>query len=432
MKNVRQIFLSGEAGYHNLGDEGMALASASRLRSYFPDAKLVATGLDPLGAVLRHQAKIVPWPLLPQQLTSTYSKRLLQKTGRKLGAHEDFMDPVKVSFDRIFEKRYRNDHNFRFIVSEIEKSDFVFDMGHGGLNDVFDPFMLCFLYYLAGRLAKPLFISGQSIGPLWRTRSKHMLYNALGAAHTIGLRDHQTSYNILVNEIGLDPSRHHILEIGDDTLDLLPQKPDSNIFSLAVEKLINSGDFFAVQWRGTDYTNSLSMTEQLLSLIEAIKYIYQRTHLMPVFIPLSWEMSGDILTAVRIKDYLQGQIPFFAAWEPLSVAETKWILGKARLGLGISYHFHVFLLSQGIPSIGVYTNTYYDIKLNGVFSAFNHIIKPLPYTNNLVSTPEFSAALDVALNIIPSQQKIMLEAAEAQRTRWHSAFKRFAQDNHLQ
>ena len=54
---VKKIFMTGEAGYHNLGDEGMALASASRLRHCFPEADLVATGLDPLGAVLRQSGQ---------------------------------------------------------------------------------------------------------------------------------------------------------------------------------------------------------------------------------------------------------------------------------------------------------------------------------------------------------------------------------------
>ena len=73
----------------------------------------------------------------------------------------------------------------------------------------------------------------------------------------------------------------------------------------------------------------------------------------------------------------------------LELPQVKWLLGRARFGLGLSYHFHVFLLSQGIPTIGPYTNPYYDIKLHGVFAAFDHTAAPFEYGPRLLNDPAF-------------------------------------------
>lgn len=431
MNTVRRIFMTGEAGYHNLGDEGMALASASRLRRYFPGAELVATGLDPLGAVLRHQAKIVPWPLLPGELTSRYATRLARKVGRRLGANEDFLDPLARPFDSIFAEKYRDSNAFREVVQAIEQADLVFDMGHGGLTDVFDPFMLCFVYYLAGRLDKPLFISGQSIGPLWRKRSIQMVRNTLPYAHTIGLRDKGVSYNSLVNEIGLNPSTARLVEVGDDTLDLMSEEPNWGAFDDSLRHLLTTGDFFAVQWRGTDYTQMFSATEQLVPLVQAVHHLHKRTGLTPVFVPLSWEVGGDVLAAMRMQDFIQDEFPFSVVWNALGAPEVKWILGRARFGIGLSYHFHVFLLSQGIPTIGPYTNRYYDIKLRGAFAAFDHSTTPFAYSPDLLADPAFQEGVEIAVAWDVQRHTATLEAARVQYVNWHTAFRTFALDNHL-
>ena len=178
-----QIFMTGEDGLHNMGDEGQALASAARLKQYFPAADLIATGFDALGSVLRHQARIVPWPLTMQDVQPSYLTNLTRRFARKLGASQEWLDPVARKMDVIFEEQYHVNKRFRAVLADIEKSDFIFDMGHGALNDVFDPFMLCFLYHLAGRLNKLLFISGQSIGPFWR---KSAAYRSPDRAQTLG------------------------------------------------------------------------------------------------------------------------------------------------------------------------------------------------------------------------------------------------------
>jgi len=427
-----QIFMTGEDGLHNMGDEGQALASAARLKQYFPMAELVATGFDPLGSVLRDQARIVPWPLTTYDLRANYLTHATRRLAHKLGASEEWRDPVARKMDKIFEEQYRGNERFRSVLADIEKSDFLFDMGHGALTDVFDPFMLCFLYYLAGRLNKPLFISGQSIGPFWRKRTIRMLRETLAYAHTTGLRDKDVSRQILLDEIGVDTQRVHLMEIGDDTLDLTPKEPNWDYFSPPVAAAIRSGQFFAIHWRASDYTQTLSATERIVPLAEAIKRTCDITRLPAIFLPFSWEPhSSDAVTAASIHDYLQGQVPFYAAWNYLEAAELKWLLGQARFGIGLSYHFHVFLLSQGRPSIGLYSNDYYKVKLNGAFRAYGYQASPLPYSLSLSTEQPFEAAIEKVTNWSDAEVCILKTSAETLRQAWHSAFQTFVCDKGL-
>src|SRR5512136_1874822 len=108
-----RIFMTGEDGLHNMGDEGQALASAARLHQYFPAADLVATGFDGLGSVLRHQASIVPWPLTMRDVQPSYLTSLTRRFARKLGTSEEWLDPVARKMDAIFEEQYRGNTCFR-------------------------------------------------------------------------------------------------------------------------------------------------------------------------------------------------------------------------------------------------------------------------------------------------------------------------------
>jgi hypothetical protein len=137
------------------------------------------------------------------------------------------------------------------------------------------------------------------------------------------------------------------------------------------------------------------------------------------------------VTAASIHDYLQGQAPLFAAWNYLESPELKWILGQARFGIGLSYHFHVFLLSQGRPSIGLYSNDYYKVKLNGAFRAYGYQASPLPYTSSLATERAFETAIETVSHWSEANAQTLTTSAETLRLAWHSAFQCFIRETGL-
>jgi hypothetical protein len=170
----------------------------------------------------------------------------------------------------------------------------------------------------------------------------------------------------------------------------------------------------------------LSATERIVPLAEAVKRACDITGLPAIFLPFSWEThSSDAVTAASIHDYLQGQAPFHVAWNYLEAAELKWLLGKARFGIGLSYHFHVFLLSQGRPSIGLYSNDYYKVKLNGAFRAYGYQASPLSYQPGLSREQPFVDAIEMVTNWSETDACRLTTAAERLRQAWHGAFQAF-------
>jgi polysaccharide pyruvyl transferase WcaK-like protein len=362
-------------------------------------------------------------------LEDSYAIRLTRKMVKKLTQWDDCLDPRRRSMTQIYEEQYRLNPSFRSVVKEIDRADFVFDMGHGALNDVFDPFALCFLYYLADRLGKPLFVSGQSVGPFWRRRSIEMVLETLCAAHTVGLRDRKVSYDVLVNEVGIDPNRVRLVEVGDDSLDLDSAEPDFEQSSPVVASLLQNESFFSVQWRTSNYTSRMRLTAELLPLVQAIEQISKLTGLPAVFVPLSWELeSSDVLVGARLEALLQPEVPFYVAWNYQDPEVVKWILGRARFGVGMSYHFHVLSLCQGVPTIGFYSNEYYDIKLRGAFSAFDHRMTPMRFPDGLKSGPTLYEAIHVVLDWSLQDRQRLISSASRDRILWHRVFQKFMLD----
>jgi|GEM_PF-6032935 len=430
--NIARVFITGEAGVHNLGDEGMALASVARIRKYFNDIHFVATAYDvPYGTVLRHQAEIVRWPLLDWDPVQLRVVRVFRKILSGFGVDLSFWDPKNKSFDKIFESRYRSNQQFREIIKKIEEADFVFDMGHGALNDIFSPLFLCFLYYCAHRVEKPLFISGQNIGPLWKKTSIKMLRMTLPFAHTVGLRDKEISKRILLDEVGIDENSVKLVEFGDDTLDLEPEEPDWSQFNAILTERLKSGDFFAVQWRGSDYSSSFSRAASLLPLAKLIEEISEKTGMPAVFVPFTWEWSGDFVPAAHLEDLINNKNCFSPIWNLITPGQAKWIMGRARFAIGLSYHFNVFALTQGVPVIGIYTNEYYRIKLDGAFGLYGHGIKAVKYGEELAESQELHDAVDRVLSWTDDDRIGIAASVTALRNLWHGAFSRFLVESRI-
>ena len=48
-------------------------------------------------------------------------------------------------------------------------------------------------------------------------------------------------------------------------------------------------------------------------------------------------------------------------------SQLKGILGLMDVAIGTSYHFVVFAVSMGVPTLGLYVDEYYRLKIGGFF-----------------------------------------------------------------
>jgi hypothetical protein len=95
----------------------------------------------------------------------------------------------------------------------------------------------------------------------------------------------------------------------------------------------------------------------------------------------------------------------------------------------MSYHFHVMSLSQGVPTVGFYSNEYYAIKLRGAFSAFGHQTTPLQFTEAVEASPMLDEAIQTVLSHwSPQDRQRLIDSASRDRNGWHRAFQKFIFD----
>lgn len=417
---MTRVFMSGEAGDFNYGDQAMAVATTERIRTYFPNAEIFATGLHLETSILQEvAAQIVNWPS-PQPRDRGLLARIFSRLGIMPNCN------VGNLFERSFSNSFKKSHEFRHTIELMEQSDFFLDMGHGGINDIFGGFLLPYFYWIAGHLGKPLFVSGKTVGPLKNPIYRQGYRIGLRHAHTIVLRDSQISKNALV-ELHL-PKSVKLIEAGDDTLDFKATEPDWDLIPRKLAEVIRFGEYFAVQWRPTDYTRKFSYKD-LKPLANLVAIISKTYKLLPVFIPTAWEGNPDILSGLILKHLMPPDVPLLLLSNYIGARGTKYILGRAVFGIGLSYHFHVWLLSQGRPAIGIFDNPYYETKIKGAFAAYGFSGQPLRLSE--VAKGRGMDAVHAVKDWNSIDADKLLLAAENLRCEWHRAFRQFIADKGL-
>ncbi len=415
---MTHVFVSGEAGYFNYGDQGLSLAIVDRLMGYFPELTLAATGIEARTSVLFPIAEaIFPWPQ-PLPCRAGRMPRLLRRLFQQQATSP------RRHFESSFDEAYSNDEVFRSAIRSMEKAAFILDIGHGSLNEIFGGLFLPYFYWLCHRVGKPLFVSGKSVGPLKDPMVVEAYRVGLRHAHTIILRDVGLSKTMLEDVVGLGGSVR-LVEAGDDTLELKPVEPEWSRLPSAMGKMIRSGQFFAVQWRPTDYTRRFSTADYQL-LASVICTLSARFGLRAVFVPTAWEQDPDILAAIALEALLPQGAHLDVLPGNLGARATKWILAQARFGIGLSYHFHLWLLSQGRPSIGIFTNPYYQIKTSGAFLACGYDATPLSFANvTKESVIESARAIETWSE---EDSQTLMRNTTTMCEEWHTAFTRFLTD----
>jgi polysaccharide pyruvyl transferase WcaK-like protein len=76
--------------------------------------------------------------------------------------------------------------------------------------------------------------------------------------------------------------------------------------------------------------------------------------------------GNDVRCGEEIAEYMLHRERFHIAPLTKDIAIIKAAIGMARFTLGLSYHVHVFGLSQGKPAIILYTGQYYQYKSDGL------------------------------------------------------------------
>jgi polysaccharide pyruvyl transferase WcaK-like protein len=100
--------------------------------------------------------------------------------------------------------------------------------------------------------------------------------------------------------------------------------------------------------------------------------IGRRHNLHFLFIPISRDaQDNDLTSAKSIIGKMDEKGRARLVEENWDAEQTRHLIGKTDLALGISYHFLLFALSAGTPALGLSQNPYYRQKLSGLFRLYN-------------------------------------------------------------
>jgi polysaccharide pyruvyl transferase WcaK-like protein len=342
MKKIAQLKFAiyGSFGYMDIGDEAMLTADLDYLLNVLnvPASNVRLIGGDPKYIAYYHQHPV------DLCITSPDSAGLRSwlwdlRSGRGLT------------------RRIRNHIDLRQLASE---SDVLLISGGGTVNtrdaNGFSVKRMARLIDLFSANNVPIFMSGQTIGPLGiNNQHDQIAKRLLEQVDRITVRDSQYSRRYL-NLIGAAPE--HFTETYDDAFHL---PFESANLPTDVEDWIKDRSFATMNI--TDYTSDTIERRSLFAKL--IEFVVTD---MKLDVALVAHSQRDYSTLWAIFDMLNNDVkshvllPDTRLWRAEMI---KQLISKSRLAIGGRYHFIVFSGTSNTPFIGMNGNHYSYIKQDG-------------------------------------------------------------------
>lgn len=236
-------------------------------------------------------------------------------------------------------------------------------VGGGYLTDTF-PDLLLQMFCLAqtfSKQGKPILLTGQQVGPFRSRILRAHTRRLLTGARFTGLREPTHSVE-LCREFHLDPKRFQVM--GDDSFGL-PCASEAEISACLAKHGLEAGKFLAFNVRVGPYAAG---HKEYLHLVARLAEGLARGFRLPiVLVPIAFnendsdDRSGEDLLnrTTHVEEQRIGS-------DELTPGLVRGLLGKAFGAIGVSYHFCIFALSQGIPAVCLHEGDYYSQKARGI------------------------------------------------------------------
>ena len=382
LKLVR-IYIDHWEDYESVGDRAMLLNALRRLELYLGPCQFVGPlspensgrfeypGFTPVVPphleLLRSARWMRAWykkltRFLPTRLTPKISSTAYLDAASSIFTFKLFI--YSLGLRSVFRKPVQDS------LEKIKTCDVFFTVGDCSLSDYWlDGVVLkSWLLKLVKRVVSVSVLSSQGIGPLTIPWARKRLVDSLSSLDLLSFRDFSNS-KALVEAEGL---RGVPTKIVADEAFSFPVANSGEVWKALRRVGISEREpFIIVNFRKTDFTQS---TTHLLDKISGLlDDVIKATHKQIVFIPMSsGENYGcDYEAGMDLKRMMK-QWDRFHVLEPLDNIElVKGIIGAAVYSIGISYHLHVFSLSQGHPTLVLYTGDYYKTKSDGLISFYD-------------------------------------------------------------
>lgn len=240
-------------------------------------------------------------------------------------------------------------------------ADAVFVPGSGSMNSLWWHDWLypkAFTVLAAAAWKKPVFMTSQGVGPEF----SHPLDAAIAgrmfrSCRLVGVRDGESSMKIL-RSIGVPQDK--LVLTGDDAL---------LFHSSAPPVPVPSGRLIGVNLRDSSGYGKKYPKPALDACAHALRQTLDKhPDLHAVFIPISYDPhDDDRKSAAAAAEKIALPERTTVITRELDAAQLRHLVGSMTACLGVSYHFLLFALSSGVPSLGLWQNAYYRQKITGLF-----------------------------------------------------------------
>jgi polysaccharide pyruvyl transferase WcaK-like protein len=359
--------LVDHGAYDNFGDLAMLEAAVTRLRGIdgarlfvqestltwpWDNVRPIAYEIRPPGTLIRRLGRMARLRGRPARLVEAAAERWRWLAHELLGrANVAPLYPLRSS------------RRSATIAGFTRPFDALFVAGGGDLNDVFPEALwrCCCLIGAFAAAGKPVFLSGQQIGPVRSVASERMLRAALQRVTYLGVRDPGESWHFC-ERAGLRSPQ--VAMLGDDSLGLAPAG-EVEVLEVLHEHRLQRGRFVAVNVRIGAY---VTVDQQGLQRVARLLATVQRETELPLLaVPISVAAGDSDLESARLLgQQLEGADFRVLQTASLSAALLKGVLGAADSAVGMSHHFCTFALSQGVPALALHAGDYYAQKASGL------------------------------------------------------------------
>ena len=390
-QNKITIYIDHWEDYQSIGDKAMLLNSLRRLELHLGPCLFVGP-LSPKkeDEFYRPSMQTVPAPHLEILRYAGWLKKLYTKLSKLLPSRirpkvvsKDYLN-VSIAFLAFKHVLYSLGvrcvfrESFRSFLEVINNCDIFFTVGDCSLSD----------YWLDGVILKSWLIkfvrpyvtvsvlSSQGIGPLETHWARRRLIKSLKTLDILSFRDFSYSKN-LVNSEGLTEIPNQI--VGDEAFSYpVADQTDIKLY-LEKEGISDCEPFIIVNFRHTDFTqNTTALLEKAANLLD---HVIKITKKKIVFICMSkGDYYGqDYQAGLHIKEIMK-HYEQFNLLEPIDdISLVKGVIGTAAYSMGLSYHLHVFSLSQGHPTLILYSGEYYKTKSEGLTAFYTLPIRAVNF-----------------------------------------------------
>ena len=370
------IITIGGYGYSDVGDESMPMAFIRNLQELLPSGPGIIM-LSPFPDATRQYHGMCSDHDIVFSSRADDIKGLNTERDRYLRWTELF---IKNRILAWLAMGLSSQYRFYKLLRQVSRCSALVNVGGGNINSIMrrELYKRCTMHAIAHRFSRPVFVSGQTIGPFCNDNDRFIAMDALRNAAVITFRDKDVSRETVAS---LGVTTPVMYDAGDDAfslkkisrdkaLDLIRRDAGKTWDALECDyvwaiNLKASLRCFKGEGRSGSLSHEIDLTARIIEYILGVS----QSKILLVSTDFSKTVDDRVILAEAADRVDPAALPRVALLRgEYTPQELKGIIATCDFALGARYHFAVFALSETVPAICMASGEYQQRKLSGLMA----------------------------------------------------------------